>query len=134
MGVTRNLWGNFPKTPEGTLPRNILNKQRDYLDEAMEGELISEINHYKEKGKVKFCLSVYPFESDELQTDIVSVTHSINIYPASLKNGVTGEDPWHAEDEGAFIKHLERILSSPDVMNTINRFRLIAAAHKNSNT
>ncbi|MEQ9564412.1 MAG: hypothetical protein RLN85_01060 [Pseudomonadales bacterium] len=130
MGEIRNLWGKIPEKPEGTLPRIILNKQKEYLDQEVGDEIVSEINHSKERGKVRFRLSVYPVESDELQTDIVSVLHGINIYPASIKNEITGEEPWQADNEESFMRHLERVLSSPDVMNTINRFRLMSSAHK----
>lgn len=132
MSEIENLWGNIPKKPEGTLPRIILNKQKEYLDKEVGNEIFSEINHTKESGKVKFSLSIYPVESDELQTDIVSISHSINIYPVSIKNEITGENPWLADSEESFIKQLGRVLSSPDVMHTINRFRLMAIAHKKS--
>lgn len=125
MKEIENLWPTDLGRLDIRMPKEILLKQAQYLENLTKNILVGEVKTSKsviDQTKIQVINYEFVIKVPSLgnyQFSLLRVMHDFNIYPIKVFNVLTETEEF-ANDETAFIQALKRIFSDRTTTNAIN--------------
>ena len=69
---------------------------------------------------------VYPSIYEDMDKEILSVSHGIGIYPATVRSSLEPNSEEKAADDASLKQIVGRILSSSEAHHIVNKMRLLS--------
>tara|TARA_R100001244_G_scaffold2968_20_gene4400 strand:+ start:4168 stop:4569 length:402 start_codon:yes stop_codon:yes gene_type:complete len=126
MSDIENLWGSLTEFPDLDLPKAILEAQKSYLEAALGGMVLADVRQSNPSGKIKVSFVVYPSIYEDMDKEILSVSHGIGIYPATVRSSLEPNSEEKAADDASLKQIVGRILSSSEAHHIVNKMRLLS--------
>ncbi len=126
MSDIENLWGDLTEFPDMDLPKDILDAQKEHLEAALGGMVLAEVRQSNPSGKVKVSFVVYPSNYEDMEQEILSITHDIRIYPAMIRNCLDPNAEEKAASDVALKQIVRRVLSNNEAHHIVNKMRLLS--------
>lgn len=126
MSDIENLWGSLTEFPDVDLPKAILEAQKSYLEAALGGMVLADVRQSNPSGKIKVSFVVYPSSYEDMDKEILSVSHGIGIYPATVRSSLEPNSEEKAADDASLKQIVGRILSSSEAHHIVNKMRLLS--------
>jgi len=118
---SKNLWGDLSDLETVRTPQAILHEQAGYLTEATESALVGKVE-VRNIVSSDFCydLDVLVPALNNYTYTILTISHSVNLYPVRVHAGAKGISS-RCENEEEFEETVAQILSSKEVKRILSR-------------
>lgn len=126
MSDIENLWGDLTEFPDMDLPKTILEAQKKHLEAALGGMVLAEVRQSNPSGRIRVSFVVYPSNYEDMEKEILSITHGIGIYPAMVRNCLEPNAEEKAASDEALKQIVGRILSNSEAHHIVNKMRLLS--------
>lgn len=126
MADIESLWGNLAELPSMDLPKAILDAQKAHLEAAVGGMVGADVRLSGSSGKIRVSFIIYPSRYEDMEKEILSITHGLGIYPAVVKSYQDSAEEERATDDESLKKIIGRILSSSETHHMVNKMRLLS--------
>lgn len=114
-----SLWGNLESLPIIETPGTILKKQASILTDITKSVLRGYVKiDSGEGGEMYIQLYILAPSLGEYRYSILSVSHKVNMYPATVTDNVKGKQ-YKCDDQDTLLNVLKMILSSKELRNII---------------
>jgi len=120
--MPKNLWGDLASLEVVRTPKTVLEEQANLLTKATKGVLVGVVEVASYPGKFRYDLNVVVPSLNNYVYTILSVSHSLDLFPLRLQAERPATDVQiHRDDE--FEDVVEKILSSSAVRSALSRLK-----------
>ncbi len=114
-----SMWGNLESLPIIETPAIILKKQASILTDITKNVLRGYVKiDSGEGGEMYIQLYILAPSLGEYRYAVLSVSHGVNMYPASVIDNIKGEK-FNCDNKDTLLNVLKLILSSKEIRNIV---------------
>jgi hypothetical protein len=120
--MPKNLWGDLTSLEVVRTPKTVLEEQANLLTKATKGVLFGVVEDASYPGQFQYNLDVRVPSLNNYSYTILSVSHSLDLFPLRLRAERPATDV-KIDSDDQFEDLLERILSSSEVRSALSRLK-----------
>jgi hypothetical protein len=120
--MPKNLWGDLGSLAIVRTPKTVLEEQAALLTEATKGLLVGRVLDETQGESFHYDLAVIVPALNNYKYTILSVIHSLKIYPVRIRAQRPPVTTGHLSLD-AFEKGIERVLTSSAVRSALSHLR-----------